>query len=303
MTSTEKQPELNAARLKDEYTYGVGYITRWELYDHTDDGRSLHSEALGSLALKGQESVIDIGSGIGLLLQDLRNAGHEGQLVGVDLSTSPNKRSEQLGVHTITADASVNRCGHNQPRALPFKTSSFDVAMAMFMLYHVAAPEQTIREISRIVKPAGTIAIATSGPDNKIWHREFERIIAAYLKVDPPARYNSAFTVNDADELLPKIFKQKPTSTEQTTTITITAKDVEEVEQETYGQKDNVLMAYESSMMSMYQQYGEGEVGSTDVRRAFRKIVIPLIKNEIDATGVFLETVHRKLYTVRNSLK
>jgi len=50
--------------------------------------------------------------------------------------------------------------------ALPFADASFDVVIAMHMLYHVADQRQAIAEMHRVLKPGGTLAITTNGAGN-----------------------------------------------------------------------------------------------------------------------------------------
>ncbi len=50
--------------------------------------------------------------------------------------------------------------------ALPFADASFDVVLAMHMLYHVSDPAAAIAEMHRVLKPGGTLAVTTNGAGN-----------------------------------------------------------------------------------------------------------------------------------------
>jgi ubiquinone/menaquinone biosynthesis C-methylase UbiE len=50
--------------------------------------------------------------------------------------------------------------------ALPFADQSFDVVLAMHMLYHVADAAEAIAEMHRVLKPGGTLAVTTNGSGN-----------------------------------------------------------------------------------------------------------------------------------------
>ncbi|MGC4077524.1 MAG: methyltransferase domain-containing protein [Rubrivivax sp.] len=47
--------------------------------------------------------------------------------------------------------------------ALPFADGAFDVVVAMHMLYHVADQPRALAEMSRVLKPGGTLAVTTNG--------------------------------------------------------------------------------------------------------------------------------------------
>lgn len=50
--------------------------------------------------------------------------------------------------------------------ALPFADHSFDVVLAMHMLYHVPDQARAIAEMRRVLKPGGTLAVTTNGAGN-----------------------------------------------------------------------------------------------------------------------------------------
>jgi len=50
--------------------------------------------------------------------------------------------------------------------ALPFADQSFDVVIAMHMLYHVPDQEKAVAEMHRVLKPGGTLAVTNNGADN-----------------------------------------------------------------------------------------------------------------------------------------
>jgi SAM-dependent methyltransferase len=50
--------------------------------------------------------------------------------------------------------------------ALPFADASFDVVLAMHMLYHAAEPQAAVAEIARVLRPGGMAAVTTNGRGN-----------------------------------------------------------------------------------------------------------------------------------------
>ena len=50
--------------------------------------------------------------------------------------------------------------------ALPLSTASFDVALAMHMLYNVPDMEVGVRELRRVLRPGGRALVSTRGRDH-----------------------------------------------------------------------------------------------------------------------------------------
>jgi SAM-dependent methyltransferase len=71
------------------------------------------------------------------------------------------------GVEAIVGDA----------QALPFGDDEFDCAVAAWMLYHVLDLHKALRELRRVLRPAGRLVAATSSERNlgELWELVGER--------------------------------------------------------------------------------------------------------------------------------
>lgn len=115
----------------------------------------------------GDEAVLDIGCGRGLMLIGAAKRLRNGRAIGIDLwqaedlsgnrpeATLENARREGVAdrVEVQTADM----------RQIPFPNNSFDVVVscaAIHNLYTAPDRQQAIREIARVLKPAGKAVIA-----------------------------------------------------------------------------------------------------------------------------------------------
>ena len=122
---------------------------------------------LGTLAWRGDEEVLDVGCGRGLMLVGAAKRLGTGRAVGVDLwrvedlgGNSPeaalaNAAAEGVGgrVRVETADM----C------ALPFPDASFDVVLSRAAIHNLAAAGsrgRALDEIARVLKPGGTALLA-----------------------------------------------------------------------------------------------------------------------------------------------
>lgn len=109
----------------------------------------------------GQEVVADVGCGNGEYLAELGRRGHQGPVLGVDLSPgmlrAARVRAATLpSARLLTGDAS----------RLPFRSGSCDLTLAMHMLYHVPEPAGTLSELRRVTRPGGKVVIGLNGEDH-----------------------------------------------------------------------------------------------------------------------------------------
>ena len=115
-------------------------------------------------ALEGDEVLLDVGCGRGLLVVGAAKRLPAGEAVGVDTwsrkdlsSNTPagpphNARVEGVKVQVETGDA----------RDLPFDDGTFDVVVSSNVLHNLDGPgtrRRAIREIDRVLKPAGRLVL------------------------------------------------------------------------------------------------------------------------------------------------
>jgi SAM-dependent methyltransferase len=93
--------------------------------------------------------VVDLGCGVGQVVARLTEAGFEAH--GVDVSEPNIERAKKF----------CQRCQLYDGRKLPFPDQHFASAGALNVLEHVDEPEAFIRELVRVVKPAGKIVLSS----------------------------------------------------------------------------------------------------------------------------------------------
>jgi len=124
-------------------------------------------ELLGSLALRGDERLLDVGCGRGMVLILAAKRLPAGRAVGVDLWSTVDQSGnrEQATLHNAELEGVRDRIELRTAdmRQLPFPDQSFDVVTSSLAIHNVRdaqGREQALAEILRVLKAGGTAMIA-----------------------------------------------------------------------------------------------------------------------------------------------
>ncbi|WP_018571053.1 class I SAM-dependent methyltransferase [Streptomyces sp. PsTaAH-124] len=118
-----------------------------------DDGPA-YAAAVAELGLGDGDRVLDAGCGTGRALPPLRAAvGVSGVVVGADVTPAMLEAA-------VRADRDrEGRLLLADVGALPFRTESFDAVFAAGLVAHLPRPAENLRELRRVVRPGGTLAL------------------------------------------------------------------------------------------------------------------------------------------------
>ncbi len=146
----------------------------------TPDIMAVRNEVLKSLELRVGEQVLDIGSGPGLLAQDLAKCvGKTGRVHGIDLAenmveSARTRCAEQPWTEFQVADA----------MSLPFPDGTFDVVVSTQVYEYVPDLEGALAELRRVLRPNGRGLIVDTDWATPYWSASDasrrDRIIAAW---------------------------------------------------------------------------------------------------------------------------
>ncbi len=121
---------------------------------------------LNGLQLKGNEHVLDVGCGHGLLLVGAAKRLPRGRAVGIDLwsqiDQGGNSKTATLKNARIEGVEDRVEIHNGDMRTMPFPDASFDVVVASLAIHNIESSEgrlRAAREIRRVLKPGGRIAI------------------------------------------------------------------------------------------------------------------------------------------------
>ncbi len=195
-----REPELKPSieltrRLAEHYTSEAeAYKELWApaLYPF---GRSL----LETLPLAEAHRILEVGSGIGLLLPDVSQAAPRALVMGVDRSEGMLNLSPS-GFNLAVMDAS----------RLALLPARFDIALMVFMLFHLPRPSDGLSEVRRVLRPGGTLGTVTWGKDPgfpalDVWNEELQRHGARTLD---PATELSQHSFMDTTEKVQELLRQ-----------------------------------------------------------------------------------------------
>jgi ubiquinone/menaquinone biosynthesis C-methylase UbiE len=117
--------------------------------------------------LDASMTVADVGTGTGFIAAGL--ASRVAQVIGIDDSpgmlAEAEKNLNELGVSNV-------ELRRGDVAALPLADDSVDAAVANMVLHHAVDPAAMLREMARIVRPGGTVAICDAAEHPYAWMRE-----------------------------------------------------------------------------------------------------------------------------------
>ena len=126
----------------------------------------LRDALLARVPWRGDERVLDVGCGHGLLLVGAAKRLTTGHAIGIDVwsqrdqaDNRPEHATRNAQLEGVADRVSVR---DGDARKLEFADGAFDVVVSSFALHNIAASgerEQAVREIVRVLRPGGRVAI------------------------------------------------------------------------------------------------------------------------------------------------
>jgi ubiquinone/menaquinone biosynthesis C-methylase UbiE len=147
-----------------------------------DDGPS-YAAAVAELGLREGDRVLDAGCGTGRALTPLRAAvGASGVVVGADLTPAMLQAAVRAGRdrdgRLVLADVA----------ALPLRSASLDAVFGAGLISHLPHPAENLRELARVVRPGGVLALFHPIGRAALAARQGRRITPDDLRAEPNLR-------------------------------------------------------------------------------------------------------------------
>jgi arsenite methyltransferase len=114
---------------------------------------------LDALALKGDERVLDVGSGTGLMLIGAAKRLKAGRVTGLDLSGETDTAKENAKLEGVADKVRIDAC--EVPKFV-YPDGHYDVVLSALALHDAGESDvrgQLVREMVRVLKPGGRLVI------------------------------------------------------------------------------------------------------------------------------------------------
>ncbi len=147
---------------------GGGYIGLFALikrYTSLDRRLTARARFLDSIPWQGNEAVLDVGCGNGILIMGAAKRLTTGKGIGIDIWTdsSGDSRPEAFQENAkIEGVADLVSLQNEDVRQLPYDNESFDVIISGLTMHHISHGTDTgksMSEMTRVLKPGGRLAI------------------------------------------------------------------------------------------------------------------------------------------------
>jgi SAM-dependent methyltransferase len=147
-----------------------------------DDGPA-YAAAVADLGLRPGDAVLDAGCGTGRALPALRAAvGPAGTVIGADLTPEMLAEAVRAG-----RDGSAGLLLTDVAR-LPLRDEALDAVFGAGLISHLADPAENLRELARVVRPGGQLALFHPIGRAALAARHGRRITDDDLRAEPNLR-------------------------------------------------------------------------------------------------------------------
>lgn len=139
----------------------------WMLWSSRVGKKHMRDKLINSLNLRGNEQVLDVGCGRGLLLiAAAKKLSQDGKAVGIDLWNQQDLSNNQA---IFTRENAMLECVSDRIEIISgdmtkmqFEDNRFDAVIASMSIHNISTAEkrnEAIKEIARVLKPGGQVAL------------------------------------------------------------------------------------------------------------------------------------------------
>jgi len=123
----------------------------------------LNPASLREIALRGDERIVDFGSGLGQFSRAMARAVPRGNVVGIERSEEQLALAKRLAKDD--GESSLVEFRQGDVLSAELEWGTYDIAHARFVLEHVPDPLRVVKTMVRAVRPGGRIILADDDHD------------------------------------------------------------------------------------------------------------------------------------------
>src|SRR5919106_958952 len=152
--------------------------------------RTAGRRLLESLPSREAKRILDVGTGAGAHLLDLRRLAPHSWILGVDRSAGMLELASAHGLPLALMDG----------MDLALRDEGFDLAVMIFVLFHLDDPVVALRNVRRVLRPGGMLGTVTWAEDpdpqaSRLWEAEIDALGAS--DPDPIPRKHELMNTTD----------------------------------------------------------------------------------------------------------
>jgi ubiquinone/menaquinone biosynthesis C-methylase UbiE len=119
--------------------------------------------------IKSNDRILDLGCGPGSITVDLAALVPDGNVIGGDAVSDVLKQASSLAESRNLKNITFQTIDGNN---LPFDDDSFDIVFCHQLVQHVKDPVGVLREMRRVAKPGGFVAVREADYKTFVWYPE-----------------------------------------------------------------------------------------------------------------------------------
>lgn len=141
-------------------------------------GKKFRKKIVNSVRINQHDQILDVGCGTGVFLELLKKQYPTVSITGID----PDKQALEIARKRL-AKYQDFKLLNGFAESLPFENESFDIVFSTLAFHHMPTEikEKAIREIYRVLKLDGKLAIVDFGTAKHHW---FYRIVTFWEKIE-----------------------------------------------------------------------------------------------------------------------
>jgi ubiquinone/menaquinone biosynthesis C-methylase UbiE len=143
-----------------------------------------HKTLLSLAGISSGMNVLEVATGSGEMFDRLMRANPSGMTCGIDMAPNMAARTQRMAAKNLPRIRA--HCQAVDARSIPFRDESFDAVVSCYLLELLCREDiiRTMREMHRVLRPGGRVALVLIGQDLpafNAWYKIISTLAPAFL--------------------------------------------------------------------------------------------------------------------------